>query len=413
MPTPACFPADTAQLWGKGEARPGIYRKWFAIDLPGLPKHGGALSFTITFRAAEDEPWKWANEQFSTSDGHLIYHTAGSPDNDLSKFIEGLPADLDIKHERSDTPEAALWSITSPVKAASGKISGYSSCKLGTPTNFSRWFALVRLWSPWLAPRQGRDRFNPDKEAIVAAFERSDGSHFVLLAVSGVSEVLTTLHHDGEGNVVIESRNDSEEEASATVIAAIAPALELAFSAVMYHARKLVMKYQLDSGELAAEEKALMKDFNPQWLQNWYDGLSYCTWNGIGQKLTEDKLFAALESLKNHGVNISNLIIDDNWQSLNREGGDQFQNAMTEFEATKVGFPRGLKATVTDIRERHSNVKHIAVWHALVSDGIAKHQARTNFRSLGTGEASPVKAKSPKSTRLSLFVRKMAWRVAP
>lgn len=341
------------------------------------------MSFTITFRAAEDEPWKWANEQFSTSDGHIIYHTAANPDKDLAKYIEGLPADLDIQSERSDTPDAALWSIASPVEAASGKVSGYSDHKLGRPTNFSRWFALVRLWSPWLAPRQGRGKFNPDKEAIVAAFERSDGSHLVVLAISGVDDILTTLRHDGEGNIVIDSRSDSEGEASATVLVSVAHSLEFALSAVMYHARKLVMKYQAASGELAAEEDALMKDFSPQWLQNWYDGLSYCTWNGIGQKLTEDKLFAALESLKSHGVNISNLIIDDNWQSLNHEGGDQFQNAMTEFEATKVGFPRGLKATVTDIRERHPNVKHIAVWHALVSRRNTEPQAQTNFWQFG------------------------------
>jgi hypothetical protein len=38
---------------------------------------------------------------------------------------------------------------------------------------------------------------------------------------------------------------------------------------------------------------------------------------------------------------------------------------MTAFEATPTGFPRGLAATVKDIRSRHKNIKHIAVWHAL------------------------------------------------
>lgn len=36
-----------------------------------------------------------------------------------------------------------------------------------------------------------------------------------------------------------------------------------------------------------------------------------------------------------------------------------------EFEATKVGFPRGLEATVKDIRAKHKNIKHVAVWHAM------------------------------------------------
>ncbi|KAJ4286054.1 hypothetical protein N0V90_013401 [Kalmusia sp. IMI 367209] len=361
-------------LLTKRDTRSGLYRKWFTIDLAGLPKHSSSISFTITFRAAEDEPWKWANEQFSTSDGRLIYQLDKPLENNITKFIDDLPPYLGIEEERSDTPDTLLWSITSPVNAASGKASGYSNNKLGRPTDFSHWFALVRLWSPWLAPRQGRDRFQPDKEAVVAAFHREDGSHLVVVAVSGIDNVLTTLGHDGDGNVTIESRNDSEQDGSATLIAAVGLSLEYAMSAVMYHARKLVLRYQAASGELAAEEEALMKDFDPQWLQNWEDGLAYCTWNGLGQKLTEAKLFEALDSLKEHGINITNLIIDDNWQSLNHEGGDQFQNACVEFEATKTGFPRGLKATTTDVRQKHKTIKHIAVWHALFGywGGIAR-----------------------------------------
>lgn len=265
-------------MWARGETRPGIHRKWFAIDLAGPPKHGGSVSFTITFRSAEGEPWKWANEQFSISDGHLIFHTASTLSDDLGNFIEGLPDDLKVQSERSETPDTSLWSLTSPVNAASGKESGYTNVTLGKPTNFSRWFALVRLWSPWLAPRQGRDKFQPDKEAIIAAFQREDGSNLAVLAVSGKNDVLTTLGHDGEGNIVINSRNDSDEDASAMLIVSVGHSLEFAFSAVMYHARKLIMKYETASGQIAAEEEALMKDFNPQWLQDWYDGLSYCTW---------------------------------------------------------------------------------------------------------------------------------------
>ena len=46
------------------------------------------------------------------------------------------------------------------------------------------------------------------------------------------------------------------------------------------------------------------------------DGLSYCTWNGLGQNLNEEKVLKALESLSKHNINITGLIIDDNWQSL-------------------------------------------------------------------------------------------------
>jgi hypothetical protein len=246
-----------------------VRRQFFTIDLPGRPNHGGALSYTITFRAGEDEPWKWANEQFSTSDGRLIYQSGDTLSDDLTKYIDGLPPYLQIAKEQSESPETALWSITSPVNAASGATSGYSNNTLGRPLKFSRWFALVRLWSPWLAPRQGKDRFQPDKEAILATFEREDGSHLVVLAVSGVDNVLTTLGHDGEGRIVIHSRNDSENDGVSRLVAAVGNSLDHAIAAVMYHARKLAMKYEAATGEVEAEFKALADDFKPEWLENW------------------------------------------------------------------------------------------------------------------------------------------------
>jgi hypothetical protein len=176
---------------------------------------------------------------------------------------------LHIDKEQSESPETLLWSITSPVNAASGSTSGYSNNALGRPTNFTRWFALVRLWSPWLAPRQGKTRFQPDKDTILATFEREDGSHLVILAVSGVDNVLTTLGHNGEGRVVIQSRNDSEEDGISRLVAAVGKDLNHAIAAVMYHARKMVMKYSVGTEEAEAEFKALTDDFKPEWLENW------------------------------------------------------------------------------------------------------------------------------------------------
>jgi hypothetical protein len=343
------------------DAKPDIHRRWFSIELDGLPPHGTSFSFTLTFRGSKDEPWKWINEQSSTTDGQIIYRSSDAPGDDLNYYIDDLNSYLQVSKETSETPDTVLWSATCPVNAAHGDARGHQNTKLGKPKDFGRWFALVRLWTPWLAPRQGRYTFEPDKEAILAGFQRIDGLHLVVLALSGVEDVLTTLTHDGAGSIVVDSHNDSEKVGTARLFIAVGHSIESAIAATMYHARRLVMKYEVASGEAAAEEKALMDDFKPEWLENWYDGLAYCTWNGIGQKLEEKKIFEALDSLEKNNINISNLIIDDNWQSLNHEGGDQFENAMVEFEATEVGFPRGLKAAVSDIRSKHKNIKHIAV----------------------------------------------------
>jgi hypothetical protein len=246
-----------------------VRRQFFTIDMPGRPKHSTSLSYTITFRAASDEPWKWANEHFSTSDGRLIFQTDDALNDDLTHYIDRLPNYLTINKETSETPDTLLWSITSPVTAASGKTSGYAENKLGTPVDYARWFALVRLWSPWLAPRQGRGQFQPDKEAILTSFEREDGSHLVIVAVSGVDDVLTTLSHDGEGGIVIQSQNDDTEDGVSRLVVAVGKSLEYGIAAAMYHARKLAMQYRTTSDEVEAEFKTLTEDFKPEWLENW------------------------------------------------------------------------------------------------------------------------------------------------
>lgn len=69
-----------------------------------------------------------------------------------------------------------------------------------------RWFALVRLWSPWLAPRHGRTDFRLDKDAILCSFLGANGSNLVFLAVSGISDVLCELRHTDDGALMAHVR---------------------------------------------------------------------------------------------------------------------------------------------------------------------------------------------------------------
>ena len=94
----------------------------------------------------------------------------------------------------------------------------------------------------------------------------------------------------------------------------------------------------------------------------------------MGQNLTEQKIFDALDDLEKNNIKVANLIIDDNWQSLDNEGAKQFDRGWCEFEANKKGFPKGLAYTAGEIRDRHPSIQHIAVWHALLGywGGISK-----------------------------------------
>ena len=227
----------------------------------------------------------------------------------------------------SESPNAQVWSITTAVKAAEGETSGWTETSLGIPRSFTRWFALVRIWSPWLAPRHGKGTFQPTEDTILCSFLRWDGLHLVLLAVSGIDDVLTVFKHDGHGNVVASSRNDNPKEGQTRIVAAVAPTFESANAAVMYHARKLVSDDQYMSKEIKAEMKvASENDVRAEWMENWYDGLTYCTWNALGQDLNEDKIYNALNILKQKKIKsmsefpliFAYLLIDFSYKSNHR-----------------------------------------------------------------------------------------------
>jgi hypothetical protein len=340
----------------------------YTLELPGKPDNiESYVRFTLKFRPDDDSPWKWARDHTLLSDGCLYYQSSSFKQEGISHYIKGISSELKVDHIAAETPDTSLWSLTAPVKAASGDDSGCSIHKLGSPSNFTRWFALVRLWTPWLAPRHGQGKFSPDKDAIFASFLRHDGLHVVALAISGVDDVLTIFKYDSEGNVIVEGKNDAEEEGISRIIVAVASTFEVANAAVMYQARRIVMAYAKDTGELQAEIDAMKEaEVKPEWLEGWSDGFAFCTWNSLGQDLTEDKIYAALDSLEKNDIKITNLIIDDNWQSLDNEGQNQIFRGMTDFEANTKGFPNGLGHTVRKIRQDHPSVQHIAVWHAMM-----------------------------------------------
>ncbi|KXL47911.1 MAG: glycoside hydrolase family 36 protein [Acidomyces sp. 'richmondensis'] len=340
-----------------------VTRSWFMAELPGLPKHAQVVNFTVKFCVASSKGWKWVKDTSGMEDGALHYqgmdyqkHSSHS----LDYFFSGMSPDIEVQSEQPETDDTYLYSLKCHISPAQGLTSGYQQHQLGKVKNATSWFALVRLWSPWLAPRHGKGKLELDKEAVLLSFLREDGMNVVVLALSGVEDMVTTLIHDEDGNIIAKGRNDRVTAGIGRVFVAVADSFDIANCAVMYHARKIVGSYSthsLDSAAKAAQDET--------WLEEWYDGLTYCTWNGIGQDLTADKIYNALDSLASSGISVTNLIIDDNWQSLSA-GETQFKRAWREFEADPVGFPEGLKETTRKIRAKHPSIHHIAVWHALL-----------------------------------------------
>lgn len=186
---------------------------------------------------------------------------------------------------------------------------------------------------------------------------------------AGVSHLytLTVFKSDGDGNIVLSIRKDGNEKTKGRVIVAAGNTFESTNAIVMSQAVALVKelfgtcKDSLD-GSTSTTEATLRSESS----SDWYDGLTYCTWNGLGQDLTQSKILHGLEALDQTGIKITNLIIDDQWQSLDNPGKSQYHRGWTDFEAHKEGFPDGLKSLTTTIREMYPHVKHIATWHGFV-----------------------------------------------
>ncbi|TQV98630.1 raffinose synthase protein Sip1 [Cordyceps javanica] len=191
--------------------------------------------------------------------------------------------------------------------------------------------------------------------------------------MSGVDDVLALFRSADSNIITLHARNDAPVERDLMVLVSLGHDVAKAMAAVIYHARSLIWKYSL-----AENEQRLLDNSNgvePQWREFWYDGLGYCTWNSLGQNLTEEKILKALDELAENGISISNLIIDDNWQSIDAVDPSGAQPGWLDFEANTAGFPGGLRGAVSNIRRKHRNIEHIFVWHALLGywGGISPH----------------------------------------
>jgi hypothetical protein len=247
--------------------------------------------------------WIWVNERLKQADGLLYWQPESVSDQLLEKFVDGLDPLIEATVERPETSDTLLWSLSVPVPQANGTVPGSSQLKLGTVLNSARWFATCRLYSPWFIPRHGKGGFFVDKDAVQVAFLRDDGLSVVILALSGVNDTSMCFRNNDAGEVVIMTRNDADVPASGTIILAVAKSFDIANAATIYHARKVSASA---SKNLELQMQALQikdsKEATPNWYEEWVDGFGYCTWNSLGQGLTEDRILESLEAFRKDDI---------------------------------------------------------------------------------------------------------------
>ena len=309
--------------------------------------------------------WQWVKDQFGAEDGEICFQTSRETPKDLQDYLDNIDTHAQLPESPVTSGNVKIWPIKHSI-AAAGEQSYFANFKLGMPPPYTRWFCLVRQSRAWLCPRQGRPPFSLTEDAVLASFLLNSGHHLVLLAVSS-EEILTLIKSDDVGNVVVSGRNDGLREGEMEIFASVATSFEDAITALMAHVKCVCTGEPATKTSSASNEHGIaLEKTGTTKMETWYDSLAYCTWNGLGRELDEQKLLSALGTLSDNNIKLSTLIIDDNWQSLDNNGDSYFELRWTEYEANLKGFPGGLKHTTKLIQEMYPHIQNIAVWHGLL-----------------------------------------------
>lgn len=89
-----------------------------------------------------------------------------------------------------------------------------------------------------------------------------------------------------------------------------------------------------------------------------FDHLGYCTWGAMGAELTERRVFAALQSLRDAGVPVRWALLEEGWQQTNSH------QQLVGYGADSARLPSGLEAAVQRLRGE-TGLRHVGVWLTL------------------------------------------------
>lgn len=85
---------------------------------------------------------------------------------------------------------------------------------------------------------------------------------------------------------------------------------------------------------------------------NW---LGWCSWNAYEHSVTEEKVLTSVRSLKDKGIPIGFVLVDDGWLSIK-------DDKLVRFNADPKKFPNDLSGLARSLREQYK-IAHIGVWH--------------------------------------------------
>lgn len=90
-----------------------------------------------------------------------------------------------------------------------------------------------------------------------------------------------------------------------------------------------------------------------------FEKMGWCSWDSLGQDVNEKAIFEKMEELREKGLPISWVLIDDGWSPVDKE-----RQTLTGLDADPLKFPEGIAGIVRTLKEKYQ-VEHVGVWQAI------------------------------------------------
>lgn len=200
-------------------------------------------------------------------------------------------------------------------------------------------------WKAWTKPMKIKKMKDfPENDVQCFLFKKSSGKYVVMIPLSGNGYRSTLGAEQGIGAKAMcgVAHFDSGE----------IPQFVLGYGSDPY--RLLAKTYQGGLSLMGLEENLRKKKSYPEIFEH----IGWCTWNGLGHSVNKETISHALETFKEGGVIIPNLIIDDGWHAINEK------RQLISFKPSQTKFPEGFSPLIDHLKSNYK-IKNVGAWLTL------------------------------------------------
>ncbi|KAG1474653.1 hypothetical protein G6F56_000234 [Rhizopus delemar] len=315
-----------------------------AVDISKLSS--GRYEFTLRLKTFHDREWIWYGEPHQN--GQIIV-LGFSPARFIPPVIQRVHQLQLVSKEYDINNTIDLYHLSVCM--------GQKILELGSVGHtIHGYVSFLRKGPTWLTPVSGTNNFNQndaEKHQLLIYQDEERGDIHLWMTVS--SSIDSWLSFGPNNTIRLHCQTDNIQTNNNPVhLLILTTRNERDFSdltkiATNYYYKNIAnILDELDKVSNASEDPILL------------NSLGYCTWNAFGKSIDHEKLCDALTSLVNNQIPIGYIMLDDGWQHVTSDGSQ-----LLSFDACSTKFPKGLKQTVLEVKQRYPAIKYIGVWHTL------------------------------------------------